>query len=61
LPFTLTNERYDLGTGFYSISDYQKILKAATTNHVQVIPEVDMPGHSHAAIRAMEARYIVNN
>ena len=48
--------KYFLGSGFYSISDYQKILKVAAANHVQVIPEIDMPGHCHAAIRSMEAR-----
>ena len=26
----------------------------------QVIPEFDMPGHAHAAIKAMEARYYNN-
>jgi len=28
---------------------------------VQVIPEFDMPGHAHAAIAAMKARYHVTN
>ena len=44
------------GSGYYSVSDYQKILKVASANHIEVIPEIDIPGHSHAAIRAMEAR-----
>jgi len=43
--------------GFYSISDYQEILRLATKHHIQVIPSLDMPGHSRAAIKAMEARY----
>lgn len=43
--------------GYYSISDYQEILRAATANHIQVIPSFDMPGHSRAAIKSMEARY----
>jgi len=28
---------------------------------IQVIPEFDMPGHAHAAIAAMKARYHVTN
>jgi hexosaminidase len=43
--------------GFYSVSDYQEILRLATKHHIQVIPSLDMPGHSRAAIKAMEARY----
>jgi hexosaminidase len=43
--------------GFYSVSDYQEILRMATKYHIQVIPSLDMPGHSRAAIKAMEARY----
>ena len=29
----------------------------ATAHHIQVIPSLDMPGHSRAAVKAMEARY----
>jgi len=43
--------------GFYSAADYQQILKMASRHHIQVIPSLDMPGHSRAAIKAMEARY----
>jgi len=43
--------------GFYSVSDYQEILAAATARHIQVIPSLDMPGHSRAAMKAMTARY----
>ena len=43
--------------GFYSVEDYQEILKVASRHHIQVIPSLDMPGHSRAAIKAMEARY----
>ncbi|XP_076803203.1 beta-hexosaminidase-like isoform X2 [Clavelina lepadiformis] len=45
------------GSGFYTKEDYQRILRVAANNHVEVIPEIDTPGHSHAAIRAMEARH----
>ena len=43
--------------GFYTIADYQEILHAASANHIQVIPSFDMPGHSRAAVKAMQARY----
>jgi hexosaminidase len=46
-----------LGTGFYSKDDFIEILKYATTRHIQVIPEIESPGHSRAAIKAMDARY----
>jgi len=44
------------GTGFYTVSEYQEILAHAQKHHIEVIPEFDVPGHSHAAIIAMEAR-----
>jgi len=43
--------------GYYSVADYQEILVMASRHHIQVIPSLDMPGHSRAAIKAMEARY----
>jgi len=43
--------------GYYSVSDYQEILQAATARHIQVIPSLDMPGHSRSSIKAMTARY----
>ena len=43
--------------GFYSVDDYQDILRYASQHHIQVIPSLDMPGHSRAAIKSMEARY----
>ncbi|NTS78520.1 carbohydate-binding domain-containing protein [Catenovulum sp. SM1970] len=43
--------------GYYSIEDYKEILTAANARHIQVIPSFDMPGHSRAVIKAMEARY----
>ena len=45
------------GTGHYTSKDYREILQHAKEKHVQVIPEIDMPGHSHAAITAMLDRY----
>lgn len=44
--------------GFYSRNDFIKLLKYASQRHILVIPEINMPGHSRAAIKAMEARYI---
>ncbi|XP_076439193.1 uncharacterized protein LOC143278061 [Babylonia areolata] len=46
-----------LGSGFLNRSDYLSILRTAKRLHIQVIPEIDMPGHSRAAIKAMELRY----
>ena len=45
------------GTGHYSVEDYREILRHATERHIQVIPEFDLPGHSHAAIKSMIARH----
>ncbi|MGJ8691213.1 MAG: family 20 glycosylhydrolase [Thalassotalea sp.] len=43
--------------GYYTVADYQEILQAASARHIQVIPSLDMPGHSRAAVKAMNARY----
>ena len=45
------------GSGYYTREDYIEILKYANTRHVMVIPEVNLPGHARAAIKAMEHRY----
>ena len=45
------------GSGHYTVDEYREILRYASTRHIEVIPEFDSPGHAHAAIRAMEARY----
>jgi len=44
------------GNGYYSREDYIEILEHATARHIEVIPEIDMPGHARAAILAMKAR-----
>lgn len=46
-----------LGTGYYSRKDFIEILRYATERHIEVIPEIESPGHSRAAIKAMDARY----
>ena len=43
------------GSGFYSRADYIEILRYAAARHVEVIPEIEMPGHARAAIKAMQA------
>jgi len=43
--------------GYYTVSDYQEILQAASARHIQVIPSLDMPGHSRSSMKAMTARY----
>jgi hexosaminidase len=43
--------------GYLSQADYIEIVKAATARNIEVIPSLDMPGHSRAAIVSMEARY----
>lgn len=44
-------------SGFYSINDYIEILQYAQARQIEVIPSLDMPGHSRAAIVSMNARY----
>lgn len=44
-----------LSNGFYSREDFIEILRHAWSRRIMVIPEFDMPGHSRAAIKAMEA------
>jgi hexosaminidase len=42
---------------YFTVHDYKEILQFADDRHIQVIPEIDMPGHGYAAIKSMEARY----
>ena len=44
------------GSGFYSRADYVEIVRYAAARHIEVIPEIEMPGHARAAIKSMEAR-----
>ena len=43
--------------GFLTREDFKEILRYAQEHYIQVIPEIDIPGHSRAAIKCMEARY----
>ncbi len=45
------------GNGYYSSADFIEILRYAAARHIEVIPEIDLPGHARAAIVAMNARY----
>ena len=45
------------GSGFYTRADYVEILRYAAARHIEVIPEIEMPGHARAAVKAMEARF----
>ena len=44
------------GSGFYSQDDFVDILQYANERHIKVIPEIDVPGHSRAAVISMAAR-----
>lgn len=50
-------ERETPVNGYFTKADYIEILKAAQARGIEVIPSFDMPGHSRAAVRSMEARY----
>ena len=54
-PFPYTEGTY--GSGFYNKEDFIELLQYAQSRHVNIIPAVNFPGHSRAAIKAMEARY----
>ncbi|WP_131763509.1 family 20 glycosylhydrolase, partial [Actinomadura fibrosa] len=45
------------GTGYYSVEDFQEILRYATARHIEVIPELNFPAHARAAVQSMERRY----
>jgi hexosaminidase len=45
------------GSGYYTVKDFEEILVYAKERHIDVIPEIDVPGHSRAAVLAMEYRY----
>lgn len=47
----------NFGSGFFTTEDYLEILTYAKNRNIEVIPEIDMPAHSRAAVMSMEARY----
>jgi hexosaminidase len=57
--YCMTPDRNDtetMGNGYYSHADFVDILRYANARHIRVIPEFDTPGHSRAAVKAMEYR-----
>ena len=44
------------GSGHYTRADYIEILRYAAARHIDVIPEIEMPGHARAAVKAMQSR-----
>lgn len=42
----------ELYGGFYSKEDIREIVEYAAERHIQIIPEIEMPGHSSAAVSA---------
>ncbi|XP_055883043.1 beta-hexosaminidase-like isoform X2 [Biomphalaria glabrata] len=51
-------EKKSPGSGYLTVLDYKELLRYAIDRHIEIIPEIDLPGHSHAAIKAMEARFL---
>lgn len=45
------------GNGYYTREEFIDLLRYAAERHVRVIPEIESPGHSRAAIVSMKARY----
>lgn len=43
--------------GFYTVDEFVELLRYADSLGIVVMPEFDSPGHSRAAIQAMEQRY----
>ncbi|WP_440906468.1 family 20 glycosylhydrolase (plasmid) [Catenovulum sp. SX2] len=43
--------------GYFSQAEYIELLQFADKHFIEVIPSFDMPGHSRAAVKAMELRY----
>lgn len=45
------------GSGYLSREVFIDLLRFAKAHHIEVIPEINFPGHARAAIYAMETRY----
>jgi hexosaminidase len=50
------NAENNHGAGHYTREDFIDILKYAQERHIEVIPEINFPGHARAAVKSMEAR-----
>ncbi|MGX5697536.1 beta-N-acetylhexosaminidase [Agromyces soli] len=40
------------GGGFYTKDDYRRIVEYAAARHITIVPEIDLPGHTNAALSA---------
>ncbi|WP_406078584.1 beta-N-acetylhexosaminidase [Micromonospora sp. NBC_00858] len=47
-----TTEVGDGPGGFYTKADYRRIVEYAAARHITVVPEIDLPGHTNAALVA---------
>ncbi len=45
-----------VGSGYYTQEEFIDVLRYAQSRHITVVPEIDVPGHSRAAVKAMEVR-----
>lgn len=52
-----SKDKESVANGFYTRQDFIDILHYANQRHIKVIPEIDLPGHARAAIKAMNTRY----
>ncbi len=43
---------HPFGSSFFSRADYIEIVKYAAARHIEVIPEIEMPGHARAAVKS---------
>jgi hexosaminidase len=51
------NSEGNHGSGYLSRETFIDLLQFAKAHHIEVIPEINFPGHARAAIYAMENRY----
>jgi len=45
------------GSGFLKRTEFIEIIKYANDRNIEIIPEINFPAHSRAAVKAMESRY----
>ncbi|HTQ09295.1 MAG TPA: family 20 glycosylhydrolase, partial [Fimbriimonadaceae bacterium] len=51
-PGSATRSKSTIPGGFYTQQDIREIVAYAEERHINVVPEIEMPGHSNAAISA---------
>src|SRR5690606_33169095 len=49
VPHTFDGERYG---GYYTQAEIRDVVAYATSRHVTIVPEIEMPGHARAAVAA---------